>query len=132
MKTQGNAHAVRWRIDKTSSTGFAVLTHQGEDNAVEVQVEVSRGTSVQFIYGGLTFREIAAGTAVRLPRHSSDPSLPSWNVVTVTWREGNWWQRRRVQRWQGVLAPERVDRPRRRSPVPSGAGIRVPSQRLPL
>ncbi len=129
MNNQGRTSTVRWRVDKTSSSGFAVLTHQGDEEAVDVQVQMSRGTDVQFIYAGLGFRQIAAGTVLRLSRHSQDPSLPSWNVVTVTWRQGNRWERRKLHRWQGVLSPDSA-LPRRRSPVTNGASIRVPSPRV--
>ncbi|CUR55262.1 hypothetical protein NOCA2240034 [metagenome] len=132
MKNQARTRTVRWRVDKTSSTGFAVLTHQGDADAVDVQVQMSRGTDVPFIYAGLGFRQIAAGAVLRLARHSQDPSLPSWNVVTVTWREGNRWERRRLHRWQGVLSPDTSIHPSRRSLVSASSGIRVPSPRRPL
>ena len=129
MNNQGRTSTVRWRVDKTSSSGFAVLTHQGDGEALDVQVQMSRGADVQFIYAGLSFRRVEAGSVLRLPRHSQDPSLPSWNVVTVTWRQGNRWERRRLHRWQGVLSPDSAP-PRRRSLVPSASSIRVPSPRV--
>ncbi len=126
MKTSQRAPDVRWRLEHGPGSEYVRLSNPGTRAAVDLRVELRRGAG-QRAYGALTFDRVELSHAVRLYRFAPDPSLPPWNAITVTWREGGWFARRRLHRWEGVVSPEPL---RRRVPRPTAvSSILVPQPR---
>jgi hypothetical protein len=128
MRDLPETYAVRWGLDPNPAGDFICLRNLGNSAAVDVRVQLSRGGE-RGDWGTLTFDCVTPGVALRLYRFASNPSLPPWSGITVTWRHGGWLARRWLHRWDASpdLSPTTAGRPARRA-LPTSS-VRVPQQR---